>query len=461
MVAKFFSVLIFLGVICPGSIWGQINDSAAGKLRKAVAEFMNKHKSPSVVVAVVHENDIVFFESMGYTDIGNKVPATIDSKYPIMSITKTFTATMLMKLVEQGVVRLDDDVRKYIPEYKVQSDFPGSGVTTLFQLATHASGLPRNTPADINFTLSYDRLMLGDGKDSIQPFSTNKELLRSLQFLKLDYPPFHYVHHNDRHYSNLGYSVLGIAIERAAKVSFPKYVTGQICKPLQMMSTGFLTEPGINDQVAKGYRYDKSTNTTMRIPPFQINAAIYPGGMYSTARDMATYISSQFNDNKVLSTNNRAMMNALKIGWKPAYPYVLHEGGFPGYRSIVVFNPDSKIGWVILTNSGDIDFNQVSGQIAETVSAAYRKPVMPGLTKYVGTYRLPGGYDSLTIVLKNDTLYSTYCRDVLHGQPMKADGEHRFRVDGMTGHTINYEFVADKNAGITRLRMGQLVWYRK
>lgn len=70
-----------------------------------------------------------------------------------MSVTKTFTATMLMQLSERGAVKLDDDVRKYVPEYKVTSDFPGTGPTTLFQLMTHSAGLPRNTPADADFSV--------------------------------------------------------------------------------------------------------------------------------------------------------------------------------------------------------------------------------------------------------------------------------------------------------------------
>jgi len=257
-------------------------------------------------------------------------------------------------------------------------DFPAPVTTTLFQLATHTAGLPRNTHADTSFEKSFDRWVLTGGKDSLQPFSTDKELLQTLQYLKLAYPPCHYVSYNDRHYSNLGYSVLGIALHRAAKVEYATYIVNNICRPLQMNSTGCITEPGIDSRIAKGYRYNNNTGHHDQLPGYKINSALYAGGMYSTARDLCKYISFQFqNDDaryaKVLSPDSRAMMHLFKIGWKPAYPFVLHEGAFPGYRSIVVFNPNTKLGWVILTNANDVDFNAINNSFAEILTAAYKK----------------------------------------------------------------------------------------
>lgn len=454
------TLLILIGIFKQSN--SQINDTTSLKLKKAITDFKNKYQSPGIVVAVVHDKEIIFTEAQGYTDLENKIPATIDSKYPIMSVTKTFTATMLMQLVAHGTVNLDDEVKKYVPEYKVKSDFPQAVTTTLFQLATHTSGLPRKSLADIDFTVSWDRWMLSDKKDSLQWFSTDKALLQSLQFIKLEYPPFHYLHHNDRHYSNLGYSILGIALERAAKADFRKYVTNKICKPLGMIHTGFLNDPDVNDQMAKGYRYNTATKTTETIPAFEPYSALYAGGMYSTARDMSKYLSFQFDDHSnVLSPDSKAMMRSLKIAWKPAYPYVLHEGSIPGYRSTIVFNPETKMGWVILMNTTDIDFNQINMQIANIINAIKQQPTIPDITEYAGTYRLPGGYGSLTISLKDDHLYSTYLHDLLQDKPLTSDGLHRFKAEGRDGYNIPYEFVADENSAIKALKMGQLVWYKE
>jgi CubicO group peptidase (beta-lactamase class C family) len=439
----------------------QLPDTVIHKLEQAVAQFRSTSNSPAISIAIVHGHDIIYKQAIGYTDVQNKVAAKVDSKFPIMSITKTFTATMFMQLMERGIVGLNDDIRKYIPEYKVKSDYKGTGPTTLLQLATHTSGLPRNTPADTAFTFSFERWMITGGASPVQPFATNKEVLQALQFMKLDYPPYDFIHQNDRHYSNLGYTLLGIAIERAAKTSYTKYIKDNILAPLKMMESGFLTEPGIGTKVAKGYRVEKKSGKFNEIPFFEVNAAIYPGGMYSTATDMIKYIIAQFDGDEILKPDTRGMMRQLKIAWKPAYPYVLHEGGFPGHRSIAVFNPISKTGWVILTNIGDIDFGRINDQFAGILSEAYKKSEKLPLQQYTGTYSLPGGYGSMDIYLKNDSLYSTYCHELLPGRTLKAEGTNRFKVEVKDGYSINYEFVADETGKIKGLRLGQFLWEKQ
>ena len=284
--------------------------------------------------------------------------------------------------------------------------------------------------------------------------------------MKLEYPPFHYVHHNDRHYSNVGYSILGIALKRAAKVEYSTYIVDNICKPLQMQNTGFLNEGPGKNLIATGYRYNITATTNDKVPSFEPNSALYAGGMFSTSRDLAKFISFQFSDAKtanpkILSAENRAMMRFLKLGWKPAFPFVLHEGSIPGYRSIVVFHPELKVGWVILTNSTDVDFNQVNGIIAEIVTSTYKKKIISDLKNYEGTYTLPGGYGSLKMYLKNDSLYSTYLDDLLMENPMLREGDYRFKVEGKNGYNINFEFVPGENESIIALKMGQFVWYKE
>ena len=119
--------------------------------------FKDRYHSPSVVFVLVHDQQIIFSEALGYTDLENKIAATINSKYPILSITKMFTATMFMQLRQKNIVGLEDDIKKYVPEYKAAAVIDSDRDITLFQLATHTSGLPRNSQSDINFTKQIDR----------------------------------------------------------------------------------------------------------------------------------------------------------------------------------------------------------------------------------------------------------------------------------------------------------------
>ena len=120
------AVLLFYTMVPKmGQSQNVLNDSIVTELKKGVEGFQARFHSPGIVVAIVHHQNIIFSEALGYTDIENKIPATIHSKYPILSVTKTFTATMLMQLVEQKKIQLADDVKKYVPEY---------GGSHLFQL---------------------------------------------------------------------------------------------------------------------------------------------------------------------------------------------------------------------------------------------------------------------------------------------------------------------------------------
>ena len=439
-----------------------LNDSTVKELKIVIEDFKNRFHTPSIVVAIIHEKEIIFHESLGYIDLENKIAATIDSKYPILSVTKTFTATMLMQLLQRNIVDLDDDVKKYVPEFRGNSDLPGKSGTTLFQLATHTSGLPRNTQADINFTKQVDSwLVAGTNISTLDP-ATNPELLKSLKFIKKEYPEYQFLSPNDRHYSNLGYSLLGIALERVAKTDYADYIINNICKPLKMNNSGFGTETSGNNIIAKGYYYTDSTRGFIKAPVFKANAAIYAGGMFSTARDLAKYISFQFDQalpaNKILSEKNRAMMQALKIGWKPSYPFVLHEGAMVGYRCQVIFNPEIKVGWVILTNTSNFDFSGLNNNISRLILPVYNKKPVTDLKKYTGTYILAGGYDSLKIYLKNDSLYSTYLQDVLFESPLISTGNNKFKGQGKGNYSIGYDFISNDKSEINVLNLGQLMW---
>lgn len=442
-----------------------LHDSIIKQLKSGIEGFKDRYHSPAIVVAIIHDKEIIFSESLGYIDVENKISATIDSKFPILSVTKTFTATMFMQLMERKTISFDSDVRKYIPEYRGNLNSRDKSPTTLFQLATHTSGLPRNSPADIYFTKQIDKWILGSTEYATLEPANKKEFLQSLKFIRKEYSVYQLLSYGDRYYSNLGYSLLGIALERAAKSNYENYVINKICKPLKMTNSGFDTEKPRNSLLAKGYYYDDSLKNSIPTPVFNSNAAVYAGGMYSTASDLAKYISFQFDNgmeaNKILSKENRAMMYSFKIGWKPYYPFVLHEGAMLGYRCQVYFNPDLKIGWVILTNTSDFEFSKINEYFSKLIIPLYNKKPVTDLDKYIGTYRLDGGYDSLRIYLKKENLYSSYLEKTLPESPLVLSGNNRFKAQGKGNYSIGYDFITDESGEIKILNMGQLMWVKQ
>ncbi|GAB4014330.1 hypothetical protein GCM10028773_00670 [Spirosoma koreense] len=428
--------------------------------------FQSRYHSPSLVLAIVHEDQIIFGESVGYLDIAQKVPASLDAQYSLQSLTKVFTATMFMQLIQQGKLRLDDPVKKYVPEYKADEQGDKQAGTTLLQLATHTAGLPRNSPADIQFTKQIDRWILAQSPEIAIEAASKKAFLQSLASIPKEYPDYQLLSYGNRHYSNLGYSLLGIALERAAKTDYANYVIQLICQPLKMTNSAFYAESPNSPGVAKGYFYDEATKDFRQVPIFKPNSSVPAGGLYASARDLANFIRFQFQGNsreanQVLSEKNRAMMQAFNIGWKPAYPYLVHEGAMLGYRCELVINPDLKLGWVILTNTTDFDFSRINAYISGLVQPVFSPKSGSDLTRFTGTYRLAGGEDTLRIWLNEGKLYSSYLAGVLAEAPLEATGTNHFSGPGKGGYRISYEFIPNKSNEITVLNMGQLMWVKR
>jgi CubicO group peptidase (beta-lactamase class C family) len=105
------------------------------KLTQTLQAEVQRRELPSLSVAIVRDRDVVYRHAFGYADLARQVPATLENVYPVGSITKVFVAAMLMQLVERGVVRLDDPVTKYVPEYRVSSSMAATQPATLRQLA--------------------------------------------------------------------------------------------------------------------------------------------------------------------------------------------------------------------------------------------------------------------------------------------------------------------------------------
>jgi hypothetical protein len=178
----------------------RVPPAVAASIAQRVAELMRERGYPGFSVGIVFENDLIYSQSFGVSDRGTKRPATAETLYQIGSVSKVFTATLLLALRDKGVVRLDDPLPKYLPAgVELPTDRRGAPVITLRHLATHASGLPP------------DVLNPGRAKDGDPWTGYSAESLRAgLAKTRLEFPT------GARWgYSNLGYGLLGMASERA------------------------------------------------------------------------------------------------------------------------------------------------------------------------------------------------------------------------------------------------------
>ncbi|WP_158624880.1 serine hydrolase domain-containing protein [Gynurincola endophyticus] len=432
----------------------QLPDSTIAQLKIGIRSFQERYHSPSIAVAIVHGDSLIFSDAGGYIDLENKIPATVDARYQIQSVTKMFTATMFMQIWEKGVINGVDKVSKYVPEF--------SGDATYLELATHNSGLPRNSPADIDFARQVDKWFLTKKNESAISSAKKEAFIQSLAFVSKLYPSYEFLRQDTRRYSNLGYGLLGLALERAAGKDYETYILSNICKPLGLSNTGFGTVGTTENLLARGYYYLNDSAGFIRTPDYYSASMIPAGGMYSSALDMAKFISAQFDGNKeVLSAKGLRMMQQLGIGWMRNYPFITHEGSMLGARATIVVHPRLQIGWVILTNTTDFSFNRINEYIASLIVPVYLEKPIVDLVKYTGTYVLDGAYGKLEIYLKEGKLYSTYLQDMLPEQELYFSGENSLTVKGSNGHDIRYEFIPGKGNEFKALVLNQLLWKKE
>jgi CubicO group peptidase (beta-lactamase class C family) len=315
-----------------------------------------------LTVGVVTGPTLVWTKSYGFADMENKRQASAETVYRIGSITKQFTALMLLQLIEQDKVHLTDPVEKYFPEInKVPKYRPDAPAITLVQLATMTSGLAREPT--------------GPPDHSDGPVSQwEQKVLAALPNTKYAHEPgTQYL------YSNIGYASLGIALSRAAGQPFTTYVEQKILGPLGMSRTAFEPTPWIRANVARGYTmrdgkadWDEATleleGRGFRVPN---------GALLSTVGDLAKFLSFELgegprvikketqesNFSRVYSASG-GLTSGYGIGFQVTRRGTLvalgHGGSTAGFVSAAQIDPVSKTGVIVLRNVGGGRLNPAS-----------------------------------------------------------------------------------------------------
>jgi CubicO group peptidase (beta-lactamase class C family) len=397
------------------------------KLPERVAATLAEDRLVSLSMAIVLDGKTIFCQAFGQADVKGGLQATAETIYPIASVTKVFTATMLAQLVEGGRMSLEDPVNKFLPEYQPRSPFPWAQPTTLRELAAHTSGLPQDAPANFWCDFSGFVWLVTQGSTPISWFVDKETLLVGLDELEFVYPPD--VH---AHYSNLNMQVLGLALERACRRPFPEYIKDRILAPLGMDDTGFQLTPEQRSRLARGYVFTGPNNPPLDAPDYDLGCALYSGGLYSTAPDLAKFLSFALDENPakkptVLSPASLRRMrtpqslhlpgvpSSYGLGWGIVrigdHDAIEHNGALLGYSAHVSAVPDLGLGIVALSNTKNYlwrpeackDFaRQVLADLADALEAAEKEmPFSPAevhLEEYTGRYVLPGETAVLSIV---------------------------------------------------------------
>ena len=393
---------------------------------------------PGVAVGVVYGEELVWSQGFGLADVATNQAMTSDTKFRMASHSKLLTATAIMQLREQGLVRLDDPVSEYLNWFQVQVADPEDPPITIEQLLTHSSGLPREAGAHW----------------SNWEFPTQEQLMDLFPERQAAYSP-----EVRRKYSNLAYSVAGMVIEEISGDSWAKYIQENIFVPLGMTASSVdLDLP----KMAAGYGRRMPDGSRSPIPFVDAKGMASATGLTSTVEDMAKFVSAQFRKGPrggehILSTPSLREMHRIRMlenNWAGGNGigfsvyrlddtvYVGHSGGYPGYTTNTMIQLDSKVGVIVLTNTNDSNPVDISRQLMSTVGEAVTKltdedPVLipwdPSWERFIGLYR--GVFSDNQIVLLNEQLVviSPNARNINDSTTLEPLGNDLFLLKAPTG----------------------------
>jgi len=329
-----------------------------------IAEAMTRDRVPGMSLLVALGETIVMAKGYGVADVENDVPVTSKSVFQIGSLTKQFTAAAIMKMVDAGELRLDDQLNDLLPEFA----FPGKEVT-VHQLLNHTSGITSYTRFRATLAkLEYRRIR-------------HRDMYEVIKDQHFEFEPG-----TGYKYNNSGYYLLGVIIEKVSGRKYSDYLAEHLWKGSGLTETYFQRTPRIIKHRARGY------TQSFLLGELQ-NARVagqWPfaaGGLLSTTRDLHRW-NLALHGGSLISKDSYAKMTTPTSRGSPTRPHTygyglnihdrdgrrvfVHSGGIPGFKCFNAFFPKSQLTVVLLCNKFETGPGALVIKISEAALAVQR-----------------------------------------------------------------------------------------
>ena len=355
----------------------------------AMSAGMKDEHIPGAAIVVVQNGRVVFARGYGKADLASDRPFTPDGTiFPIASVSKLFTATAAMQLVDSGAVLLDADVNRYLESAKVPPTLPAP--VTVAQLLSHTSGLDELPGRRVR---------------------SASELMPLGQFLSQRLVRVH-APGEMTSYSSYGMALAGLMVEEVSDTPFESYLREHIWKPLEMDDTS-ITPPADKEQLATAYELDGERPVPV---PYEIYQTPPAASILSTADDMARFMiahlaEGRFKDRRILSADaaermhrRAATMHPKLPGWTLGFQesdlnglrILEHGGDIGGFSTLLTLLPEHGIGFFIVHH---LESNNLRFEVRQAILDRYfpdrRELQAPApdpanaerMKRFAGTYR--------------------------------------------------------------------------
>jgi CubicO group peptidase (beta-lactamase class C family) len=324
------------------------NLAEEARIEAVVQKFMRGPGAVGLSVAVGRGTELVYERAQGFADLEFTVNADQETMFRIGSITKQFTAAAILKLAERGKLSVDDPLARFLPDYPRGADI------TLRHLLTHTGGVPNYT----NLGPKWENVAARE--------LPHEELVALWRDLPLDFEPG-----TRWNYSNSGYYLLGMVIEKVAGVSYDKFLRETFFDPLKLTRTRYDSNGEVLLNRAQGYAFEEGKFWNDRLIGMSQPGAA--GALISTAGDLVRWQIALVNGQAVkpssyeemtlpyLLTDSGETTYGLGLSLEPAAgaACISHGGGIFGFNSFLAYWPESRLSIAIISNS-----EQLSSQAA-------------------------------------------------------------------------------------------------
>lgn len=407
-------ILFFTAFLC--SIFTQAQLSKKESLDNLLSSFDSENKAMGTV-SIVDNGTITYQNSIGFADLTSKKRANENTKYRVGSITKTFTATVILQLVDEGKLDLNTLLKEYFPE------LPNANKITIEHLLYHRSGLYNITQEEgFHIWISKPR--------------NRNEMLKKMIYSGVVFEP-----NIKKEYSNTNYILLSYIAEDIDKKSFAKILDKRIIKPLGLVNTRYGKEINLNRNEATSYYWEDSKWNPITIET-NLKGPMGAGAVVSTPKELTIFYTSLFSG-KLLSKESLKRMTTPKdemgmgvsvINYKGLLVYG-HDGGIDGFRSMAVYIPTKKLSIAFTFNASRIPTTAAAIQILEAYfkddvnlqSKSLINLTSADLDKYLGVFSGKTFPAKVTFTKEGNTLFA------------QATGQPIFKLIALEKNVFKYD----------------------
>lgn len=408
------------------------------------------HRIPALAYGIIDKDGIVKTNGFGFISLQKKV--TDKTLFRIASISKIFTAVAILQLAEKKKLKLDDKVSQYLDWFKSRRDDKVERIT-IRQLLTHTSGVTRDgdTPHWVTHV-----------------FPDTVHLKKYIDAMRLPYKP-----HKVWKYSNLGYAILGLIIEKVSGNPYKQYIEEFIYTKLGMTCTSIDFNKLTLEELVTGHSIEFPNSTREVFPHVSANSMASATGFVSNVADLCLFLSALFKgDRRLLSEKSKREFK--KIQWRhkeeemgqalgfqvwqmDGRKIYSHTGGFAGFKSVVALDVDRSIAIVVLMNVidtapldyGKLLFHIINHNFTHVKDFEGKYPSAESLLRYEGTFlNIWGPKDTVALGNKLVLFHPDADRPLKDAYILNYKGKNTFVIKsgdsfGSIGEDVRFEFGKD------------------